>query len=215
MEIHLAAITDRERSKVLTGLVVPRPIAFVSTRSPEGRFNAAPFSFFNLMSVSPPIVVIGVNRRPGGNKDTYTNIQATGEFVVNIVSAELGHAMNQSSLESPPEIDEFEVAGLTAVPSLVVGAPRVGEAPAHLECRLNQWVNVGAGKQFIVGDIVHMHVRDDIVSQNFRIDQGLLDPLGRMGGVLYTRTRDTFPMERPDTEAMLAAFESRRRAGDR
>ena len=142
MEIHLDRIKPEEQYKLVMGLVVPRPIGWVSTVDKAGNHNVAPYSFFNLMSGVPGVVVLGVNHRPGGPKDTYSNIEDTGEFVCNVVSAGLAEAMNLSSLESTSDIDEFDLTGLTAVPSVKVKAPRVKEAPAHLECRLQQLVSI-------------------------------------------------------------------------
>jgi len=210
MEIYLDKVKAEERYKVLMGLVVPRPIAFVSTRARDGSVNVAPFSFFNIMCVDPPTIVVGVNHRPSGRKDTYRNIEETGEFVINIVSGGIAEAMNRCSLESPSDIDEFDLSGLTPVPSAVVKAPRVKEAPAHLECKLNQLVSISPTRKLIIGNIVHVQADDGIVGPTYRIDQHKLDAVGRMGGNAYTRTnKDIFVMERPDTEAVLAEYRRR------
>jgi len=210
MEIYLEKIKAEDRYKILMGLIVPRPIAFISTRSSDGHFNAAPFSFFNIMAADPPTVVIGINHRPSGCKDTYSNIQATGEFVINIVSGTIAGAMNQCSLESPTGIDEFDLSGLTPEASMVVRAPRVKEAPANLECRLSQMVSISPTRKIIVGTIVHISAADAIVGPTYRIDQNKLDAVGRMGGSMYARTNNLFSMERPDTEAVLSEYGKRK-----
>lgn len=209
MEISLDAISPRERYKILTGLVVPRPIAFVSTISTDGRFNAAPFSFFNVMAATPATVIVGINRREGVKKDSFVNIEETGEFVLNIVSGAIAQAMNQCSIEAPPEFDEFAFTGLTPAASRVVKAPRIAEAPAHLECRLSQLVTIAPGRHLVVGTVVHAQVDDAVIDSSYSIDQLKLDPIGRMGGPHYTRTRELFAMARPDTAALLAEFAAR------
>lgn len=210
MEIYLDRIKTEERYKVFMGLVVPRPIAFVSTRGPDGRFNAAPFSFFNIMCGNPATIVIGINHRPGGKKDTYLNVEATGEFVVNVVSGRIAEAMNRCSAESPSDIDEFDLSGLTPAPSVMVGAPRVKEAPAHLECKLSQLVSISEVHKLIIANIVHVQAEDGIVGPTYRIDQERLDAVGRMGGDIYTRTnKELFVMKRPDTDAVLAEYVKR------
>lgn len=210
MEIHLDRIKPEEQYKLVMGLVVPRPIGWVSTADKAGNHNVAPYSFFNLMSGVPGIVVLGINHRPGGPKDTYSNVEDTGEFVCNVVSAGLAEAMNLSSLESPSEIDEFDLTGLTPVPSLKVKAPRVKEAPAHLECRLQQMVSITATRKIIIGEVVHVQVDDAIVGPTYRIDQTKLDAVGRMGGNFYTHTREIFVMERPDTDKVVAGYRQRK-----
>jgi flavin reductase (DIM6/NTAB) family NADH-FMN oxidoreductase RutF len=205
MEISFEAVSARERYKILTGLVVPRPIAFVSTVSVEGRYNAAPFSFFNLMAVSPPTVIVGINLRDGVKKDSLVNIEQTGEFVLNIVSESIAQAMNLCSIEASPDFDEICFAGLTPVPGVMVKAPRIAEAPAHLECRLSQLVTIAPGRQLVIGTVVHARVDDNLVDPGYSIDQQKLEAIGRMGGTLYARTGNLFSMARPDTEGLLAA----------
>ena len=130
-------------NRVLTGVVVPRPIAFVSTMSPDGVVNLAPYSFFNAVSYDPPTIVFSSSRRAGyKSKDTLRNIEETGEFVVNIVVDPIAEAMNKTSAEFPEDVDEFEIAGLTQAPSETVKAPRVAESPVNMECKLEQVVRV-------------------------------------------------------------------------
>ncbi len=203
MELEMAAMAASDRYKLLTAVIVPRPIAFVSTRSADGRFNAAPFSFFNIFGDDPPTVVLGINNRAGGRKDTDLNIHATGDYVINVVTAGIVEAMNLCSADLPPEADEFALSGLTPAPSVRVAAPRIAESPVNLECRHVQTIDLGPGRRMIVGEIVHIQIRDALVGAGFRIDQAAIDAVGRFGGPWYTRTRDMFQLERPTAEAVL------------
>lgn len=199
MKIALDAPGSESMYQLLSDAVVPRPIALVSTVGPEGVFNVAPFSYFNAVSTSPPTVAFSVSRRQGGLKDTYRNVQHTREFVVNIVDEAIAQQMNASSADFPPEISEFQIAGLTPVASDMVCAPRVGEAPVSLECRVVQVVDIGKGPRrsaLVIGEVVLFHVRDDLYS-NGRIDPWRLKAVGRLGGNLYCRTSQIFEMVRP------------------
>jgi flavin reductase (DIM6/NTAB) family NADH-FMN oxidoreductase RutF len=187
--------------KLLVGSIVPRPIAFVSTLSPEGIPNLAPFSFFTGVSASPPVICFCPMRRRGPvpHKDTLYNISITREFVVNIVSEEFAAQMNMTSAEFPPEVDEFEAAGLTPIPSDLVKPPRVKESHVHLECRLYLLVEVGGidgSGNLVLGEVLRFHI-DDQYFHDFKIDPDQLRPIGRMGGATYTRTTDRFDMNRP------------------
>ncbi|MGA9120840.1 MAG: flavin reductase family protein [Bacteroidota bacterium] len=187
--------------RLLTGLIVPRPIAFVSTVSPERVRNLAPFSFFTAVSANPPVICFSpmIRGRDGMMKDTLRNIEATREFVVNVVSESFAGQMNACSSDVSPEVDEFVLSGLTPVPSEVVRPPRVGESQAAMECRLVQVVHVSdrpLGGSIVLGEVLQFHVAESIF-RNFVIDPDLLRPIGRMGGANYTRTTDRFVMERP------------------
>lgn len=183
---------------VLTGVIVPRPIAFVSTVSPSGEVNLAPYSFFNAISYQN--VVFSSSRNVGDkSKDTLRNIEETGEFVINIVVDSIAEAMNATSAEFPEGEDEFGIAGLTHAPSQIVKAPRVAESPVNIECKLNQIIQIGSGDHehgLVIGDILLMHVRDDIIDGH-RIDQDKLMATGRMAGNMYCRTNDRYEMVRP------------------
>ena len=187
--------------KLLIGAIVPRPIAFVSTLSREGIPNLAPFSFFTGVSANPPVICFCPMRRRGSvpDKDTLHNIAVTREFVVNIVSEEFAQQMNITSAEFPPEVDEFEAAGLTPIASDLVKPPRVKESHIHMECKLYLLVEIrgtdGSGN-LVLGEVVRFHV-DDHYFDNFKIDPDQLRPIGRMGGTTYTRTTDRFDMTRP------------------
>jgi flavin reductase (DIM6/NTAB) family NADH-FMN oxidoreductase RutF len=197
--------------RVLTGVVVPRPIAFVSTQSPDGVDNLAPYSFFNAVAYNPPTVVFSSSRTvERKSKDTLRNIEETGEFVVNVVVDDIADAMNKTAAEFPEDVDEFEIAGLTSIPSEIVKPPRVAESPVNMECRLEQVVNIGDprhGHGLVIGTIVLMHVRDDIIDGH-RINQALLKPTGRLAGNMYCHTADTFELVRPvyDPEKSLTVY---------
>ncbi len=186
--------------KLMIGSIVPRPIAFVSTVSRDGIRNLAPFSFFNGVCSNPPIVLFStVIRKDGKYKDTLNNVDATKEFVINIVSEDFAEQMNATSADVPPEVDEFELSGLTPIPSDLVIAPRVKEARINMECKLVQIVRFGdspGGGCTVFGEILRFHIQDALFD-NYRIDADGLRAIGRMGGPTYTRTRDRFDIIRP------------------
>ena len=186
--------------RILTGVVVPRPIAFVSTMSKDGLINLAPYSFFNAVAYDPPTIVFSSSRRAGGKlKDTLAHIEETGEFVVNIVVDDIAEAMNRTAAEYPSEGSEFEIAGLTPAPSQKVRPPRVAESPVNMECRLQQVVPLGQGDHqhgLVIGQVVLMHIRDDLI-EGHRINHQRLKPTGRLAGSMYCHTSDVFEMVRP------------------
>jgi len=191
--------------KMMIGLVVPRPIAFVSTVDAAGNRNLAPFSFYNAISSSPPTLCFSTALRSGSTnglrpcKDTLHNVHETGEFVVNVVTEDIAERMNATAAEVAPEVDEFALAGLTPVASEVVRAPRVAEAKAQMECKLLQIVPIGdrpGGANLVIGEIVRFHVQSQIFDK-FRIDADKLAAVGRMAGAVYVRTHDRFDLERP------------------
>jgi flavin reductase (DIM6/NTAB) family NADH-FMN oxidoreductase RutF len=189
--------------KLMVGVIVPRPIAFVSTISPNGIRNLAPFSFFTGISANPPVICFCpmIRGSDSGRKDTLRNIEAVKEFVVNVVSEEFAEQMNACSAEFPPEVDEFEVSGLTPVSSDLVKPPRVKESHINMECRLLQIVDVSAkplGGSLVIGEVLRFHI-DDSLFDNYKIDPDKLHAIGRMGGPTYTRTTDCFDMIRPKT----------------
>jgi flavin reductase (DIM6/NTAB) family NADH-FMN oxidoreductase RutF len=190
--------------KLMIGLIVPRPIAFVSSLSADGVRNLAPFSFFTAVSANPPIICFAPMRNSRGQmKDTLRNIEATREFTVNIVSEDIAAQMNQCSGEYPPEVDEFAISGLTPAPSDLVKPARVGESKASMECRLVQIVEASAlplGGSLVLGEVLRFHVADSVTGENFRIDPDQLQAIGRMGGPTYTRTQDRFDLARPVVE---------------
>lgn len=192
--------------KLLIGSITPRPIAFVSTVSKDGINNLAPYSFFTGVSANPPVIGFSpMINMEGRLRDSRLNIEAYEEFVVNVVSEDIAERMNATAVDVPPEIDEFELAGLTPLPCNVVSAPRVKEARISMECKLVQVVELSKEKlsgAFVMGEIVQFHIDDDIFD-NFRIDPDKLKTVGRMGGVSYTRTTDRFDLQRPDLNEVM------------
>jgi flavin reductase (DIM6/NTAB) family NADH-FMN oxidoreductase RutF len=191
--------------KLMIGIVVPRPIAFVSSLDAAGVRNLAPFSYFTACSSNPPVVCFCTTLRSGPQpcKDTLRNIESTGEFVVNIVSEEFAAQMNVCSADVPPEVDEFALSGLTPLASDLVKPPRVAESKAQMECRLHQVVHVSekpGGGILVLGEVLRFHVLESLFDDpkgGYKIDPDKLLAIGRMGGPTYTRTRDRFNMERP------------------
>jgi flavin reductase (DIM6/NTAB) family NADH-FMN oxidoreductase RutF len=192
--------------KLLIGSVVPRPIAWVSSVDAGGVRNLAPFSYFMAITHDPPTIAFSSGPRGAeigggvrGKKDTLHNVEVTREFVVNVVDDALAEAMNVTSGDYAPDVDEFAKAGLVAAPSVKVAAPRVAAAPVSMECRLVQVIPVGnLPHHLVVGEIVHMHVRDEVYdAATGRLDMYRLKPVGRLAGHLYTHVHDIFEMKRP------------------
>jgi len=186
---------------VLTGAIIPRPIGFISSISASGHVNLAPFSFFNAVCGEPPMVIFApMNRTPP--KDTLLNVKATGEFVANIVSEEIAEQMNTTSGDYPPDVNEFDVAKLTALPSVLVKPPRVAESPVNMECKVKQIIELSDkpwGGHLVIGEVLLFHVRDEIIADpvNLFIDPDKLAAIGRMGGPQYSKVHDRIEMIRP------------------
>lgn len=182
-------------------LVSPRPIGWISTLDAEGRANLAPYSFFNAVADTPPMVMYSNTGRKIGRaegKDTLANIRATGEFVANIVGSDMRDAMNVSSANLAAGEDEFLRAGLTAAPSEIVAAPRVAAAPASLECRVWRIVDLpGADNHLVLGEVVGIHI-DDAVIPDGMVDVTIYRPLARLGYREYCAVTEVFTLERPD-----------------
>jgi flavin reductase (DIM6/NTAB) family NADH-FMN oxidoreductase RutF len=200
MLFDLAALDAQNAYKLLVSTVVPRPIAWVTTKDLDGSVNAAPFSFFNAVSGDPPVVAIGIGGRgPGDIKDTGGNIRRTGQFVVNLVSAALAEQMNVTAIDFDKSVNELAEAGLTTAPSAKVGPPRIAESPVSLECERLVIVEVGVDRAVVLGRVVAIHIQDDCVLNPERcyVDTQKLDLIGRMhGGGWYARTRDSFDLPR-------------------
>jgi flavin reductase (DIM6/NTAB) family NADH-FMN oxidoreductase RutF len=200
MVIDPLTLESREVYKLLIGSVVPRPIAWVATISPDGQPNLAPFSYFNIGCANPPTLLFCPDRRPSGEKkDTLLNVEATEEFVIHVVDEATVKAMNVTSGTYPPGINEFEIAGLEAIPSVKVRPPRVAVAPIAFECRLFQIVPLGdgsSGGEVVIGRVVLIHVRDDVRVGTY-IDLEALRPVARLAGDGYARVTDTFDLPRP------------------
>ena len=201
MIIDPDSISVRDMYLHMVSAITPRPIAWVSTCSPEGKLNLAPFSFFNGVGAKPPTVVFSpVNNRDGSKKDTLINVEAVGEFVVNMVSCDVAESMNETSAEYLYEVDEFEACGLTPESSHRVKPPRVKEARIQFECTVHDIIRVGdgpLGANMVIGRIVLMHADDAVLNEDGQIMADKLDNVGRMGGSSYTTTRDRFELPRP------------------
>lgn len=191
MQIDPTLHSPADNYKLLTNLVVPRPIAWVTSLGPTGVVNLAPFSFFNAVSGNPMYVVVGIGRNDAGElKDTARNILARGEFVVNLVTEDLFEAMNVSAADFPPELGELEAAGLHAAPCGRIGTPRVAECQAALECRLHSAQPLGENT-LVVGEVVMFHVADHLLGERMHING--FAPIGRLGSPsMYCRTTDRF-----------------------
>jgi flavin reductase (DIM6/NTAB) family NADH-FMN oxidoreductase RutF len=187
---------------LLVGCVVPRPIAFVSSLSSAGVANLAPFSFFNAGGANPPSLVFStVTSGAGRDKDTLRNVRATGEYVVHISPYGLRERMNQASADYPPEVDEFEAAGFTKAPSVMVKPWRAAECPIAMECRLYRIVEHGEGPfhaSYVIGEVLLFHIVESLLTGS-RVDSASIDAIGRLGGPNYTRVtkESVFSMPRP------------------
>jgi flavin reductase (DIM6/NTAB) family NADH-FMN oxidoreductase RutF len=196
LELNLAQVTPHERYKLLIGLVIPRPIAWISTRSENGVANCAPFSFFNVFSEEPPLCVIGINpRSDGAMKHTLKNIRRTRAFVVNLVDEASANAMHVSSREFAEDESEFEKTGLSEAPGALVQHPRIAEAAACLECRVERLIEVSGTRELVVGEILLIHARDGIIDPvSKRISEELYRPVGRLFANRYCTTRQRFDL---------------------
>jgi flavin reductase (DIM6/NTAB) family NADH-FMN oxidoreductase RutF len=194
MDLELAEISAHERYKLLIGLVIPRPIAWISTWSENGVANCAPFSFFNVFSEDPPLCVIGINpRSDGAMKHSLKNIRRTREFVVNLVDEATANAMHLSSKEYPEEVSEFEEVGLTTAPAVTVQHPRIAEAAACLECRVERILEISGTRELVLGEIQLVHARDGIIDPlTKRISEKSYRPIGRLFADRYCTTRERF-----------------------
>jgi flavin reductase (DIM6/NTAB) family NADH-FMN oxidoreductase RutF len=201
-----ASLAQRDRYKLLISLVIPRPIALVTTLGPTGIVNAAPFSFFNIFSESPPLAVLGLQSKPDKRlKDTSAHIRDRGEFVINLVDEALGAQMNQCAVDFPPEISEIDAAQLNLLPSEKIKIPRIAEAPAALECRHYTTLEVSAERRLAIGEIVHIHVRDGIVDPvKLRVDMKAYRPLARLYGNFYASLGEPFTHVRQSYEEWAA-----------
>lgn len=191
MEVNPEQLPWRDAYKLLVGSILPRPIAFVTSLDKNGVINAAPFSFFTAICADPMLICFSPMRRgtDGMKKDTLANIEATKEFVINVVSEEFVEQMNICAGEFPPETDELEIAGLSKSDSTKVKVPRVKDAKVHLECMLEQVLHFGDHKgagSLVIGKVVHVHIADDLY-ENGRIHTEKLNPVGRLAGQMYTR----------------------------
>jgi len=215
MEQPAASLSWNAAYKLLSGAILPRPIGWISTVNAAGQPNLAPFSFFNIVCANPPTVLFCpmIRSATGGAKDTLNNVRATGEFVVNIVTEALAAAVNRSSVEASPEIDEFACAGVSAAPAVAVRPPRVAQSPIHLECRVMQIIEISGqpgGGSIVIGEVIHFHVADELLIGGDKIDLSALQPIGRLAGNLFSRVDAPFEMERPPAWNPPASAESPR-----
>lgn len=203
MQIDPADVSPSSLYYTLISTILPRPIAWVGTRSAAGVRNLAPYSFFTGLSANPPTLCFCAANKPHGRpKDSARNAIETGEFVVNVVPFALAEAMVATSGEYPDDADEFALVGLESVPGVRVAAPRVVGAPVSYECTVHQVVPLAADDgritaHLIIGRIRHVHVDDAVLGDDGRVDPRKLDAIGRMGGAAYCRTTDLFEVARP------------------
>jgi flavin reductase (DIM6/NTAB) family NADH-FMN oxidoreductase RutF len=201
MEMDVKSASVLEIYHALVGTVVPRPIAWVTTLSPRGVVNLAPFSFFNTFGANPPVVVFSPTlRRDGSKKDTLRNLEHLGEFVIHTAIEGLATQVNLSSKEIPPEESEVDLTGLRTVPSVKVKPPRLVESPVHLEGVVQQIIPIGNGPisaNLVIGEIVHIHADDQLFDAQGRVDPRRLRAIARLGGDYYCRSTDLFEMPRP------------------
>ena len=201
--------------KLLVNTVVPRPIALVTTLDRSGRTNAAPFSFFNVFSHAPALVVLGIERlQPDGedegrNKDTLNNIRRSGEFVINLVDRALLPAMNICGLDFPPDVDELEVAGLEHAASKQVRPPRIAASPVQLECRETMSLGLGQhGRFLVIGEVLQIWVKDTAIDHKMHIDIDQLDLVGRVHGRdWYVAAKDCFQAARAEMRSQAETQE--------
>ncbi|MFC3478516.1 flavin reductase family protein [Halobacterium litoreum] len=179
--------------RTLSGAMVPRPIAWVSSVSEDGHDNLAPFSFSTVAAIDPPTLLFAPTDL---EKDTPRNVRETGEFVVNVVTEDVVEAMNETSATCPPDVSEFDHAGVERADSRKIDAPRVAESPVNFECRLADTVEVGSSV-LVLGEVVWVHADDDVTTDG-KLDTNKLDAVGRMAGSEYAYTRERFSLERPD-----------------
>ncbi|CAN5837656.1 flavin reductase family protein [soil metagenome] len=198
--IDPASVTNRGRYQLMTSLIVPRPIGWVSTRSPSGVANLAPFSYFNALAATPMLVGVSIGHRRSTPKDTLNNIRASGVFCINVVTEGQLEQMNQSSAEHPPEVDEFQSAGLPLAEGELVAAPYVANCPAVFECRVSQEVELqGATASLVIGEVLGIRLGSGLTMEEgtLRVTPESLRPVGRLGGDLYCTSREILVVPRP------------------
>jgi len=191
-------LSSRDAYRLMISMVVPRPIAWVSTIGADGSLNLAPFSFFNSVAGTPPTIMFSIGQRRGQLKDTLRNVQETGEFVVHMADEALAEAMVQTSGEWPYDVDEFEMANLETAPSIVVKPPRIAGAPIAMEAIVIQIVPVeGTESTMVLGRVVYYHLREGLLRPEGLVDAALLRPVARLGGIEYATLGEVFSIARP------------------
>ncbi|GGG73195.1 flavin reductase family protein [Paenibacillus radicis (ex Gao et al. 2016)] len=201
--IDPSGLSSRDNYKLLIGSIIPRPIAFVTTLSEEGVLNAAPFSFFNIVSSNPPLISVSVQRKNGDRKDTARNAIGKGQFVVHIADESFLEPLNATAASLPPDESEVEAAGLTPVVSVRIAVPGVAEARIRMECTLEQALELGGDAEggpacdLLIGRVVAYHIADSLYDENGHIDPRKLQPVSRLAGHDYAGLGDIFTVERP------------------
>jgi flavin reductase (DIM6/NTAB) family NADH-FMN oxidoreductase RutF len=201
ISIDPRTLSIKENYKFLTGSVIPRPIAFVSTLSPDGVLNAAPFSYFTALTSDPPLLAISIGRREGIQKDTSRNAQAQGEFVVHIPDETIIGQVNETAAHLPPYESEVDMVGLTAVPSSKITVPGIKEAKIRMECVLESVIPLGGTPEMpstdlLIGRVVQYHINEELYKDG-RVDAELLQPVARLAGTNYAKFHETFSLDRP------------------
>ncbi|MWV44484.1 flavin reductase family protein [Paenibacillus sp. HJL G12] len=193
--------SERDNYKLLTGSIIPRPVAWVSTLAENGKVNAAPFSYFNIVTADPPMISVSVQRKEGVPKDTARNAMREGAFVVHIGDESSIEKLNRTAASLPPDQSEVELAGLTAIASEVVHVPGIAEAKIRLECTLERSIPLGGsqglpGTDLLIGRVVRFHVEDAVLDHG-RVLADVLQPVSRLAGSSYAKLGETFSLERP------------------
>jgi flavin reductase (DIM6/NTAB) family NADH-FMN oxidoreductase RutF len=206
MEVDFGELTAYQRYKLMASLIVPRPIALITTVSEAGIVNAAPFSMFNMLGEDPPIVVVSINRLHDGRlKDTAANILATQEFIVHLTDEPMAAAMHRCGEAFPPDVNELEVVGLEMTSAQTVKAPRIVAAPVAFECVLHEKLETPSRYVFI-GRVQWLHARDGLIDRTlWRVRLQEYFPVGRFGASFYVRTRERFAVDGTDRESTSAA----------
>lgn len=197
MQLDPATLAEKEQYKLMTGCIVPRPIALITTLGRLGP-NAAPFSLFNMAGSAPPMVMFAIgDQGDGREKDTLQNVRYLPEFVIHICNEAIAERMNICSTDFPTGVNELERAGLSTAPSVKVRPPRIVEAPVQLEGRVMQIIDVGDRHHVVLGEILWFHFHSGIVNERYYVDVQRLNPIGRLSGPNYSRVREVFQMNRP------------------
>jgi len=205
MDLDFSRLSAYQRYKLMASLIIPRPIALVTTLGPDGVVNAAPFSMFNMLGEDPPIVMISIDKRDDGAvKDTARNILARSEFVVHPVDEPIARQTHRCGEFFPPDVSEVEKVGFTTTASLAVAPPRIAEAPVSLECTLYEKLET-ASRHIFIGSILWMHARDDLIDiDKYRVHLHNYFPVARFGASFYARTRDRFAIEKDEPHSTEA-----------
>jgi len=195
MKILASSLTPEQTYKLMTGIVVPRPIAWITTLSSTGVLNLAPFSCYTIVSNKPPMIGVNIGRKAGVRKDTGKNIHELGEFVVNIANQDMLEPLHQSAVEYAPDESEVQILNLDATPSSTISVPRLANVPISMECRLHSITPFGdTGAEFYVGEVVAVHVRDELI-HNGKIETADLRPICRLAGPKYAHLGEIITLQ--------------------